>query len=44
MLYCLKCINSIIPNKTPVLKRQNAEINISTKIIILYVHIVKQML
>ena len=31
MLYCLNCIDSIIPNKTPVLKRQNAEIyNISS--------------
>ena len=31
MLYCLNCIDSIIPNKTPMLKRQNAEIyNIST--------------
>ena len=30
MLYCLNCIDSIIPNKTPILKRQNAEINIST--------------
>ena len=30
MLYCLKCIDSIIPDKTPILKRQNAEINISS--------------
>ena len=30
MLYCLNCIDSIIPNKTPVLKQQNAEINISS--------------
>ena len=30
MLYCLKCIDSIIPDKTPVLKRQNAEVNISS--------------
>ena len=30
MLYCLNCIDSIIPNKTPVLKRQNAEVNISS--------------
>ena len=30
MLYCLNCIDSIIPNKTPVLKRQNAQISIST--------------
>ena len=29
MLYCLNCIDSIIPT-TPVLKRQNAQINIST--------------
>ena len=30
MMYCLNCIDSIIPTKTPVLKRQNAEINISS--------------
>ena len=30
MLYWSICINSIIPNKTPALKRQNAEINISS--------------
>ena len=31
MLYCLNCIDLTIPNKTPVLKRQNAEIyNISS--------------
>ena len=30
MLYCLNCIDSIIHKKTPVLKRQNAKINIST--------------
>ena len=29
MLYCLNCIDSIIPS-TPVLKRQNAQISISS--------------
>ena len=31
MLYCLNCIDSIIPT-TSVLKRQNAQINISTNV------------
>ena len=31
MLYCSNCIDSVIPPKTPVLKRENAEIyNISS--------------
>ena len=30
MLYCSNCIDSIIPPKTPVLKRENAQINISS--------------
>ena len=30
MLYCSICIDPIIPNQTPLLKRQNAQINISS--------------
>ena len=30
MFYCSICINSIIPTTTPVLKRRNSEMNISS--------------